>query len=109
MVTDYADLVDKLKELAKSHFKNEDERALFENEFKSLLKTTQAKSKGPSDEHRTYQDLMKGQYRLTKVTRIEHESYEDSIPGKGADFSSATIANLIERGKQDAQRVLKLQ
>jgi NTE family protein len=109
LVTDYTDLIDKLKELAKSHFRNKDESDLFLNEFENFLETTQAKSKGPSNEHRKYKDLLKGRFRLTNVTRIEHESYEDSIPGKGADFTSETIKTLIEKGKQDARRVLKLQ
>ena len=109
LVTDYTDLIDKLKELAKSHIKTKDESELFENEFESFLKTRQAKSKGPTDEDRKYKDLLRGRFRLTKVTRIEHESHEDSIPGKGADFTSKTIKDLIEKGKQDARRVLGIQ
>jgi hypothetical protein len=41
--------------------------------------------------------------------RIEHENYEDSIPGKAADFTSETIRSLIEKGKEDARRVLEVQ
>src|SRR5215216_4541099 len=44
LVTDYTDLIDKLKELAKSHFDNKDESDLFQNEFEHLLKTTETKS-----------------------------------------------------------------
>jgi NTE family protein len=109
LVTDYTDLIDKLKELAKSHFKNKDESDLFQNEFESFLKTTRAKSKGASGEHRKYKDLLKGRFKLTRVMRIEHENYEDSIPGKAADFTSETIRSLIEKGKEDARRVLEVQ
>jgi hypothetical protein len=91
-------LIDRLKELAKSHFKNKDESDLFQNEFESFLKSTQAKSKGSSDEERRYKDLVKAQFRLTKVTRIEHEIYEDSIYGKGADFTPETTKSLIKKG-----------
>jgi hypothetical protein len=59
--------------------------------------------------YRKYKDLIKARFRLTKVTRIEPKSYEGSIYGKGADFTSKTIEKLIEKGKQDARRVLKLQ
>jgi hypothetical protein len=64
------------------------------------------KAKG---EHKKYKYLIKAQFRLTKVTRIEPKSCEDSIYGKGGDFTSKTIEKLIEKGKQDARRVLKLQ
>ncbi|HKG71967.1 MAG TPA: patatin-like phospholipase family protein [Nitrososphaeraceae archaeon] len=111
LVTDYTDLIDKLKELAKSHFDNKDESDLFQNEFEHLLKTTETKSRGGTGERIKYKDLLKGRLKLTKVIRIEPEgpeSYTDSISGKGGDFTSKTIMSLIEKGKQDARRVLKL-
>lgn len=109
LVTDYTELIDRLKELAKSHFTNRDESdAIFQNEFENLLNSTEAKSKGDRGEHIKYKDLLKGRFKLTKVTRIEPESYKDSIFGKGGDFTSKTIMSLIEKGKQDARRVLKL-
>jgi hypothetical protein len=74
-----------LKELAKSHFKNKDESDLFEKEFESFLKATQAKSKDDSGESRRYKGLLRGRFKLTKVIRIENHNYEDSIAGKGAD------------------------
>jgi NTE family protein len=112
LVTDYTELIDRLKELAKSHFKNKDESDLFQNEFESLLRTTEARSKGDTDEHRKYKDLLRGRFRLTKVIRIEREGpeiYKDSISGKGADFTSETIRSLVEKGKGDTRKVLKLQ
>ncbi|HEU4444582.1 MAG TPA: patatin-like phospholipase family protein [Nitrososphaeraceae archaeon] len=108
LVTDYTELIDRLKELAKSHFTNRDESdAIFQNEFENLLNSTEAKSKGDRGEHIKYKDLLKGRFKLTKVTRIEPESYKDSIFGKEEDFTSKTIMSLIEKGKQDARRVLK--
>lgn len=113
LVTDHTELIDKLKELAKSHFKNKHEiDTIFQNEFESLLNTTQARSRRSAREHIKYKDLLKGRFRLTKVTRIEPEepeNYTDSISGKGGDFTSKTIMSLIEKGKQDARRVLKAQ
>jgi NTE family protein len=46
LVTDYTELIDRLKDLANSHFENKDESDLFQNEFENLLKTTEAKSRG---------------------------------------------------------------
>jgi NTE family protein len=110
LVTDYIDLIDKLKELAKSHFKNKDRSdIIFQYEFENLIRTAEAKSTGRTVEHRKYKDLMKGQFKLNKVIRIEHETYTDSISGKNADFTSKTIKDLIEKGRQDARSVLEVQ
>jgi predicted acylesterase/phospholipase RssA len=110
LVTDYTDLIDRLKELAKSYFENIDKRdIIFQNEFESLLKIVEGKTSRVAGEDRKYKDLIKGRFRLTKVIRIENESYEDSISGKVGDFTSQSIRNLIEKGKQDARRVLEVQ
>ena len=109
LVTDYTDLIDRLEELAKSHFKNRDKSdIIFQYEFENLLRTAEAKSTGRTVEHRKYKDLMKGRFNLNKVLRIEHESYTDSISGKNADFTSKTIKDLIAKGKQDARSVLEV-
>src|SRR5215203_4924444 len=108
LVTDHTELIDRLKELAKSHFENKDgSDIIFQNEFENLIKTTEAKRRGGTVEHRKYKDLLKGRFKLTKVIRIEHESYTDSISGKGADLTSKTIMSLIEKGKDDALRALR--
>jgi NTE family protein len=111
LVTDYADLIDRLKVLAKSYFENKYKKdIIFQNEFERLLKTIEGKTSGDVGEHRKYkEDLLKGRFRLTKVIRIENDSYKDSISGKVGDFTSQSIRNLIEKGKQDARRVLEVQ
>jgi predicted acylesterase/phospholipase RssA len=111
LVTDYTDLIDRLKELAKSHFENKDKQnIIFQNEFESLLKAIEGRTSRGAGQHRKYkEDLLKGRFRLTKVIRIENESYKDSISGKVGDFTSQSIRNLIEKGKQDARRVLEVQ
>jgi hypothetical protein len=105
-----------LKELAKNHLENRDESDIrFQNEFETLLNATQVKSRGGTgtgEQHIKYQELLKGRFKLTNVIRIEPEgpeSYTDSIYGKVGDFTSKTIMSLIEKGKQDARRVLKAQ
>ena len=111
LVTDYTDLIDRLKELAKSHFENKEKKdIIFQNEFESLLKTIEGRTSRGAGENRKYKEnLLKGRFRLTKVIRIENESYKDSISGKVGDFTSQSIMNLIEKGKQDARKVLDVQ
>jgi NTE family protein len=110
LVTDYTDLIDRLKVLAKSYFENKYKKDIvFQNEFERLLKTIEGKTSGDAGEHRKYkEDLLKGRFRLTKVIRIENDSYKDSISGKVGDFTSQSVRNLIEKGKEDARRVLKV-
>jgi NTE family protein len=104
-------LIDRLKVLAKSYLENKYKKdIIFQNEFERLLKTIEGKTSGDVGEHRKYkEDLLKGRFRLTKVIRIENDSYKDSISGKVGDFTSQSIRNLIEKGKQDARRVLEIQ
>jgi NTE family protein len=111
LLTDYADLIEGLKELAKSYFESKYKKDIvFQNEFESLLKAIEGKTSRGAAQHRKYkEDLLKGRFRLTKVIRIENESYKDSISGKVGDFTSQSIRNLIEKGKQDARRVLEVQ
>jgi NTE family protein len=111
LVRDYTDLIDRLKVLAKSYFENKYKKDIvFQNEFERLLKTIEGKTSGDAGEHRKYkEDLLKGRFRLTKVIRIENDSYKDSTSGKVGDFTSKSIMNLIEKGKQDARRVLDVQ
>jgi NTE family protein len=108
LVADYTDLVGRLKELAKSHFENKEKKdIIFQNEFESLLDTIERRPSKRVGENKKYGgDLLKGRFRLTKVMRIENESYRDSISGKVGDFTSQSIRNLIEKGKQDARRAL---
>jgi predicted acylesterase/phospholipase RssA len=110
LVTDYTDLIDRLKELAKSYFKNKVKKdIILQNEFENLLKSIEGRTSGAEREDRKYKDLLKCRFRLTKVIRIENDSYKDSISGKVGDFTSQSIRNLIEKGKQDARRVLEVQ
>src|SRR5215207_5209006 len=72
LITDYTDLVDKLKDLAKSHFRSKSESDAFQNSLKNFL-NTEAKSKSYRGERRSV-TLLKGRLRLNKVVRIEPES-----------------------------------
>ena len=106
MATDYIELIDRLKDLAESYI-NKDEINAFRNDFENFLETAETKSKSHAAKYRKYSDLLKGQFKLIKVVRIEPERYTDSISGKGVDFTSKTIKDLIEKGKKDALKVLK--
>ena len=93
---------DDLIELSKSYVGKEELNA-FETKFEKLKKT---KARSHTGRDRTYKDLLKGRFRLTKVIRFEPKSYDNSISGKGSDFTSVTIKNLIEKGEMMRKRFL---
>lgn len=106
IINDYADLVYELKEIAYNFLKEEDERKAFKEKFDDLLKN-KVKSITGSNLHKTYYDILKDRFKITKVVRIEPDRYDDSIYGKGVDFTSKTIRTLIDKGKKDAEEILK--
>jgi hypothetical protein len=80
------------------------------SDIENFLETTEAKSKSDiqGGGKRTYKDLLNCTFNLKNVVRIENTSpYDDSISGKGADFSAQTIKGLIKKGRDDASKVLK--
>jgi NTE family protein len=111
---DFAELIDKLKDLVKSHFTDTGGNDAFQRDFQHLLKTTEAKRKTFRGDYEKYKDLVKGRFKLTKVVRIERTNYIDANTGKETDYSSKptdftyqTIKKLIEQGEEDALEVLK--
>lgn len=77
LVTDYIDLIGKLKSMIRM------------------------------GHHIKYGDLLKGRFELTRVVRIERANDVDSISGKVGDFTQKTIKQLIRQGENDAMRTLK--
>ena len=109
---DYSEIIDRLKDLAKKYIcinKNDGSTYKidgFTNDFEKFL-TKKAKSKSNANRDRTYKELLRGRFKLIKVERIENTGYQHSIFGKGADFTSKSIRDLIEKGKKDALEWLK--
>jgi hypothetical protein len=55
-------------------------------------------------EHRKYEDLIIGNFELTKVERIERKhNPQTSTSLKGGDITRQTIERLIEEGEGDAE------
>jgi NTE family protein len=108
-VTDYIEIINGMKNLARRNL-SKDKFDVFQKDFEHFLETTEAKSKSDiqTGSKRTYKDVLNCTFNLKNVVRIENTSdYDDSIYGKGADFSSQTIKGLIKKGRDDASKVLK--
>ncbi len=97
MITDYLDIIEKLRLLAEEngHKEKVDE---FLAEF--------AHSKSRDGSHRRRQDLIKGRFKIDKIHRIEMSELPDASSLKIFDFSKNTIEQLIAQGQQDARTCL---
>ena len=107
IITDYIDMVKKLKGLArraidaiddedKEEDKNKKEK--LDEELKLFSKTI-AKSKKRSRVSRTYADLLNGRFDIKMVKTIERIDDQNDISNKWADFTKESIERLISKGE----------
>ncbi len=111
---DFTELIDKLKNITKSHFTLTGENHKIETDLEHLLETAEQKRKRWSGDSEKYKDLIKGNFRLNHVVRIERANDIDTSTGHEADYSSKptdftrdTVEKLIEQGEEDALEILK--
>jgi hypothetical protein len=107
LVTDYTKFTLQMKNLAKvaiSKVGNETDKADLQKKFEEILTTTST-SKDQRGLHEKYKDLIKGQFELTKVMRIEYTDYTNSIFNKTADLTLETIEDLINQGENAASNL----
>jgi hypothetical protein len=100
ILTDYTNFVNEMKNLAADAISKVNDKELKER-FQKILKIKTI-SKDRNSEARKYEDLIREGFKLTKVVRIEHTNYINSISGKGADLTLQTINKLIKEGECDA-------
>jgi NTE family protein len=93
VVTDYIDLVQRFKNLAKR-------RGASQEEINYIL-DGYASSKNTQGETRIYSELLDGRFRLTKVVRIDHKDDGNDVSKKIFDYSYKTIEKLMNEGFQD--------
>ena len=111
LITDYTSFTVQLKKLVKdaiSKVNEEADRADLQKRFEAILATTTT-SKDQRGLQAEYKDLIKCQFELTRVMRIEHTNYTNSISGKTGDFTLETINDLIRQGESDALNSLSRQ
>ncbi|HEX5187579.1 MAG TPA: patatin-like phospholipase family protein [Nitrososphaeraceae archaeon] len=103
LVTDYLNLYKKIKEIAESHIKDQNEYKLFRNEIENLLNTNIG-SKKRNGAQRTYSDLIEGRFELKKIVTIERKDDIHSVYNKWADYTLETIDKLIKEGEDFENR-----
>ena len=74
---DFTELIDKLEKLTKSHLTHTGEYKI-QTDLEHLLETAEEKRKRWSGESKKYKDLIKGNFRLNQVVRIERANDIDT-------------------------------
>jgi hypothetical protein len=103
LITNYTDFVTQMKDLADEAIRkvnDENNKEELKKKLESILETN-ITSKDRKDAT-TYEDLMRGGFKLTKLIRIERTNYINSIYGKTGDLTLQTINKLIKEGECDA-------
>jgi hypothetical protein len=104
LIGDYANFVTEMKDLLEDAIckvNDENDKGVLERKLNDIL-VTNTSNKDRKCRARNYEDLLRGQFKLNKVTRIERTNYINSIYGKTGDLTFETINNLIKEGECDA-------
>ena len=102
LIYDYKNFVTQLKDLVERAISKDNDSQLHK-ELLSILKTPITKDS--ENDIRRYEDLLKGQFKLTNVHRVERKNDADDVAGKIADFTQETIIQLIDKGECDAMEI----
>jgi predicted acylesterase/phospholipase RssA len=102
VIADYAEFIKELKHLALNHFKEDNDKKAFEKEIENL-RTREAKNTSCTDgEHKKYEDILRGRFKITKMIRIERKHNPNiSTSFKGGDITSKTIEEMVKEDEND--------
>jgi NTE family protein len=103
-VSDYIKLAKKIRKIALKHIP-QDRQQGFKDELDTFLKENDAESRNRKGELRKFEEIIKGRFRLINVVTIERTDDIYDISNKWADFSEESIQRLIDKGREDAERV----
>ena len=101
IITDYIDMIKKLKDLTTRTIdavSDQNKKQNLDKELKDFPNTT-AKSKKRSRDPRTYADLLDGRFEIKMVKTIERRDDLNDISNKWADFTTESINRLIDEGE----------
>jgi NTE family protein len=109
MVSDYIDFAKRLKDLAveaTNAVADVNKKKKLEKNLKDILKT-KGKSSHRTDGHRNYQDLLNGRFDINVITIERTNNVYYDISNKMFDYSSDTIKQLMDDGRDDALKIIR--
>ncbi len=106
IATDYIEFAEQLESIA---FKHSKEKEILKQEYNTLLDKETRTTTRFGIKPRTYRDLVKGRFGITKVVYVERSDDGNTIFGKATDFSSKTVNQLMEAGYEEAQTAIEIE
>jgi len=101
LISDYKNFGLQLKDFAERVISKSNNSQL-QTELQNILNVY---TKDSTHKNRRYEDLLKGQFKLTNVYRVELKNDANDISVKIADFTKETITQLIAKGECDASEI----
>jgi len=104
LIGDYANFVTEMKDLLEDAIckvNNKNDKHVLKRKLSNIL-VTNTSSKDRKCGARIYEDLIREQFKVKTITRIERTNYINSIYGKTGDLTFETINDLIKEGECDA-------
>lgn len=107
LVSDYIELVNKIRNLALEQITTAKGQAKFKRGYDAFL-NTEGLSRNRKGERSKYKSLTEGRSKLAEeVFKIERRDDKDNISNKFADFTTQTISRLIQEGENDARLMFR--
>jgi hypothetical protein len=108
MVSDYIEIIKKIKAFALEKIKNQGDKNAFTKDLQAFLDKERAQSTSRDGGDRTYASLLNGRFKLAgEVVRIESKEDPDGISNAAFDLTTKTIGNLMAQGENDANVILE--
>lgn len=105
LVSDYVEIIRQMRKFSLDHIPQSKQNN-FKDKLDEFLKNQHAESKNRKGERRSYEELLKGRFKIDSVTTVERKDDVNDISNKWADFSEESIQRLLEIGMQDAERAI---
>src|SRR5918993_1283022 len=103
LLTHYIHLIEKLIQLGISRDNNNNNNYELKNDINKILQNNTA-SIDTTEIPKKYLDIIKAQFKITKIESIERRDDPDTISAKDGDFTSETINKLIRDGYESTWR-----
>ena len=104
IMNDFIAVIKDLEKQALGHIEKESDKESFKSDFEKLKNKKAENISISYGQDRSYDDLMKSVFRLTKVVRIERKYNPDTSTSlKTGDLTPKTINELIKEGEKDAK------
>ncbi len=103
LVSDYVEIIREMRKFSLAHI-SQNKQDDFKEKLNRFLEEKHAESKNRKGKRRSYEELLRGRFKIASVVTIERKDDFNDISNKWADFSEESILRLLDTGMEDAKR-----